>query len=137
MAISTETLAQHVERCYRTQDWDSLAEIYRPDVVLDVHPPTWRFQLQGPEALIGWWKAQVANLENFRVTWLRATPTQDGVVVEWEMRAGEGDNERLCRQVDVLHGDGTHIELHVMSCTGVWDHATIKRQQAEAPMIRW
>jgi len=49
MAIETETLAQHVERCYRTQDWDGLARIYAPDVVLDVHVPMWRFQLQGPD----------------------------------------------------------------------------------------
>ena len=85
MATKTETLAQHVERCYRTEDWDSLTEIYAPEVLLDVNVPSWRFQIQGHDVPVGWFKEQIARFENFRVTWVRATPTEDGVVVEWEM----------------------------------------------------
>ena len=83
-AIKTRTLAQHVERCYRTEDWDSLTEIYAADMLLDVHVPQWR-----------------------------------GVVVEWEMRTGAGDNKQLWRAVDLLHGDGTRIHSHVVLCTGM------------------
>jgi glycine/D-amino acid oxidase-like deaminating enzyme len=137
MAIKTETLAQHVERCYRTENWDSLTEIYAPEVLLDVNVPSWRFQIQGRDAPIGWFKEQIARFENFRVTWVQATPTEDGVVVEWEMHTSEGDNEQLCRQVDILHGDGARIHTHVVLCTGMWDPATIARQRTEAPMVRW
>ena len=137
MTITTEALAQHVERCYRTEDWDGLAEIYAPEVLLDVHVPLWRFQIQGHAAPIGWFKEQIAHFDNFRVTWVRATPTQDGVVVEWEMHVGAGEDDGLCRQVDILHGDGSAIHTHVVLCTGMWDKATIERQRAEAPMVRW
>jgi len=47
------------------------------------------------------------------------------------------DDDQLCRQVDILHGDGTRIQSHVIFCTGMWDQATIQRQRAEAPMVRW
>ena len=139
MPTETETLVQHIERCYRTSDWDALAEIYTSDVLLDAQVPGWRFQLQGPDAVTGWWKEQVSHFDRFRVTWVRATTTDDGAVVEWEMRGGEPDSEHeyLCREVDVLHGDGERIHTHVISCTGLWDPATIARQKAEAPMVRW
>src|SRR6266567_5455437 len=131
MAIKAETLAQHAERCYQTEDWDDLAAIYAPDVLLDVHVPSWRFQLQGRDTAIGWFKEQVARFENFHVTWVSANPTEGGVVVEWEMRTGDDDNEQLCREVDILHGDGARIHTHVIWCTGMWDPATIVRQRAE------
>ena len=53
------------------------------------------------------------------------------------MRTGHGDGEHLCRQADVLHGEGNTITEHVVFCTGMWDAATVARQKAEAPMIRW
>ena len=137
MSIKTETLAQHVERCYRTEDWDGLAEIYATDVLLDVHVPLWRFQVQGPNVVVDWYKEQISHFDKFRVTWVRATPMEGGVVVEWEMRTGEGDNEQLCREVDILHGDGMRIHTQVVWCTGMWDQETIRRQRAEAPMVRW
>lgn len=137
MTTTAATLAERVERCYRTADWDGLRNIYTPDVLLDVHVPEWRFQLQGPDALIGWIKEQTSQFTNFRVTWVRATPTDGGVVVEWEMHEGSPDDDHLCRQVDILHGDGQRVSEHVIWCTGMWDAPTIARQKAEAPMVRW
>lgn len=134
---TTTTLADTVRRCYETLDWDGLAALYAPDVILDMHPPGWRYQTQGAEAASAQWKAIISQFDDFRVTWVRATPTDDGVVVEWEMHAGHGDDEHLCRQADVLHGDGTRITEHAAFCTGMWDAATIARHKAEAPMIRW
>lgn len=133
----TTALVEQVERCYRAGDFEGLAVIYEPDVILDVHVPSWRFQFQGPEALVGWFTETISHFENFRVTWVRATPTDGGVIVEWEMHTGEGDNEHLCRQVDILHGDGERISEHVVWCGGMWDAGTIARQRAEAPMVRW
>lgn len=137
MTTTTETLTAEVERCYRNGDWDGLADIYSFDVIFDVHIPSWRFQLQGPDALIGRFKEQISHMQNFQVVWVRATPTIGGVVVEWEMHAGAADDQHLCRQVDILHGDGTRIDNHVVWCTGMWNPETIARQEAEAPMVRW
>ena len=137
MTTTTTSLADTARRCYETMDWDGLASLYAPDVLLDMQPPGWRYQVQGAEAASAKWKAIIDQFEDFRVTWTRATPTNDGVLVEWEMRSGHGDGEHLCRQADVLHGDGSTITEHVVFCTGMWDASTIARQKAEAPMIRW
>ena len=137
MATTTTSLTDTVRRCYETQDWDGLAALYAPDVLLDMHPPGWRYQIQGADAASAQWKAIIDQFEDFRVTWVRATSTDGGVVVEWEMHTGHGDSEHLCRQVDILHGDGDKITEHVVFCGGMWDAATIARQKAEAPMIRW
>lgn len=137
MTTTTTNLADTARRCYESMDWDGLTALYAPDVLLDMHPPSWRYQMQGAEAVSAQWKALIAQFEDFRVTWVRATPTDDGVVVEWEMHVGHGDSEHLCRQVDILHGSGGRITEHVVFCTGMWDAATIARQKAEAPMIRW
>jgi hypothetical protein len=134
---TTTSQTDTVRRCYETQDWDSLAALYAPDVLLDMHPPGWRFQIQGADDVAAQWKAIIDQFEDFRVTWVRATPTERGVVLEWEMYTGHGDREHLCRQVDILHGDGAAITEHVVFCGGMWDAATIARQKAEAPMIRW
>jgi hypothetical protein len=127
-----------VRHLYQTQDWNGLAALYAPDVLLDMHPPGWRYQIEGAGAAAAQWKAITDQFDDFRVTWVRTTPTTGGgVVVEWEMHTGHGDREHLCRQVDILHGDGTKITEHVVFCGGMWDAATIARQKAEAPMIRW
>jgi hypothetical protein len=137
MTTTATALAETVRRCYETQDWDGLAALYAPDVLLDMHPPGWRYQTQGAEAASAQWKAIVDQFEDFRVTWVRATPTDSGVVIEWEMHTGHGDSEHLCRQADIHHSDGDRITEHVVFCGGMWDAATIARQRAEAPMIRW
>ncbi|MGH9187021.1 MAG: nuclear transport factor 2 family protein [Acidimicrobiales bacterium] len=137
MSTTKTSLHETVQRCYETQDWNGLAALYAPDVLLDMHPPGWRYQMQGADAAAAQWKAIVDQFEDFRVTWVRATPTDAGVVIEWEMHTGHGDTEHLCRQVDIHHGDGSHITEHVVFCGGMWDAATIARQRAEAPMIRW
>jgi SnoaL-like domain len=133
----TTSATDTVRRCYVTQDWDGLAALYAPDVLLDMHPPGWRYQIQGADAASAQWNAIIDQFEDFRVTWVRATSTERGVVVEWEMHTGRGESEHLCRQVDILHGDGSRITEHVVFCGGMWDAATIARQKAEAPIIRW
>jgi hypothetical protein len=137
MTTTTAELADAVRRCYEAEDWGGLAALYAPDVLLDVHPPGWRYQIQGADAAAAQWKAILDQFDDFRVAWVRATPTATGAVVEWEMHTGRGDGEHLCRQVDILHGDGTRITEHVVFCGGMWDAATIARQKAEAPIVRW
>lgn len=134
---SPTALAERIERCYHSKDWTPMADIYKADVLLDVHVPQWRFQLQGAAAAIGWFTDTTDNMPGFRVTWTRATATDKAIVLEWEVRAGSDDEEHLCREVDLFHLAGDRVAEHVIFCTGMWDPATIARQRREAPMVRW
>ncbi|MGH9154262.1 MAG: hypothetical protein ACRD1K_00020 [Acidimicrobiales bacterium] len=51
MNTTTTSLAETVQRCYETQDWNGLAALYAPDVLFDMHPPGWRYQIQGADAV--------------------------------------------------------------------------------------
>ena len=117
-------------------DFDGLAELYRPDALLDVSVPQWRYQLQGREAIRQALAEELALVVgNGRVTGQRATRTDDGVVVELEVRFVQDGEERQWREVHLFHTDGTAITEHLNYCTGVWDAATIARQAVEAPMV--
>jgi ketosteroid isomerase-like protein len=118
-------------------DFDGLAELYRPDALLDVSVPQWRYQLQGREAIREALAEELAPLVgSARVTGQRATQTDDGVVVELEVRFVQDGEDRQWREVHLFHTDGTAITEHLNYCTGVWDAATIARQAVEAPMVR-
>jgi hypothetical protein len=134
---TTQQLSDRVEQAVKNLDFDSVRDLYDADVILDVHVPNWRFQLQGPDALLGWYNDTVAHMPNPKTVWTRATPTEDGAIVEWELRIAAPDGEHLCREIDIFHTDGDRITEHVIWCTGMWDPATIARQKAEAPMLRW
>jgi ketosteroid isomerase-like protein len=133
---ATATLAERITECLRAGDYDRLAELYRPDALLDSNVPYWRYQLQGPRAILAQLREEEGSLSGWRCTGLRATATEDGVVVETEVRFDHEGEERLWRDVHIVHTDGQAITEHVIYCCGIWDAATIARQQAEAPMVR-
>ena len=140
IAMTTDTscardIADAVAQCYRTRDFEPLRSVYAPDVVLDIHPPQWHFQLGGPDNAIQWLHELMDDLPDYRVTWSRTSAGPDIAIVEWEEHSGHEADEQMCRQVDVLHlADGKVIE-HAIWCTGVLDAETIERQRREAPMI--
>ena len=136
-SVQTEGIAQALERAYVDEDWDRLAEVYRPDVLLDVNVPFWRFQLKGADAAVTWFKQTSGRFRGYRVPWTRATASDELLVIEWELRTDGDDGENLCREVDLLRLDDGHVTEHVIFCTGMWDAATVARQRAEAPIIRW
>lgn len=131
------TLAQRLEQIYIDEAWDQLSEAYSPEVLLDVHVPQWRFQIQGSEGAIEWFKNTTSHMKGFRVPWTRVTATESLIVLEWEVHADGDDGEHLCREVDLFHLEDGRVAHHVIFCTGMWDPATIARQRDEAPMVRW
>lgn len=135
-AIQTETLAARVERCFRELDIDGLAELYHPDVLLDANPPQWRFQVRGRDEIVAWYRRTLAQADDIRCEAIRTTASGDVIVVEWELHFGEGDDEHLVREVNLLRTDGQRIVEQTCYCTGAWDPETIARQRAEAPMVR-
>ena len=133
----TEALTGRIVDCLRTLDVDGLTALYRSDALLDVSVPSWRYQLQGPQAIGEQLREELAPIAAAgTVADLRATPTADGVVVEMEVHFVDDGEERMWREAHVLHTDGTAITEHVNYCTGIWDAATIARHAVEAPMVR-
>ena len=130
-------LADRIVARLTALDVDGLAELYRPDALFDASVPRWRYQLQGRQAIReALAEGFAAVLGSVRVTGQRATRTDDGVVVELEVRFVEHDEEGLWREIHLFRTDGTSITEHVTYCTGIWDAATIARQALEAPMVR-
>jgi ketosteroid isomerase-like protein len=117
-------------------DYEGLTDLYASDALLDLNLPSWRFQLQGPDAARRWFKEH-PEMPNLRCTSHRIMPIEDGVIVENEGHYDLDDGEHLFRAIDVFHLDGDEIVEHVEYCSGDWTPADIARQRAEAPMVRW
>ena len=47
LARDNRTLVERATHCLGTLAYDSLAQLYAPDVLLDADVPQWRFQMQG------------------------------------------------------------------------------------------
>lgn len=136
-ATQTGSLAEEIERCVRAFDFEGLRDLYHPEALLDAHVPQWRLQYQGPDEILAWYRSAYPTEPTPRSTWARTRTAGDIVVIETETRVGEGDEEHLVREIDVYRTEGRLIVEHAHYCTGVWDPATIARQKAEAPMVRW
>lgn len=129
------SLVDTIVGCLRRGDRVGLVARYRPDALLDVNVPQWRWQLQGRDA-IAEALADELDLPGRRVTRLHAVPTADGVLVETEARLARDGEQSLWRAQHRFRTAGDEIVEHVVYCTGHWDSATIARQALEAPMVR-
>jgi predicted SnoaL-like aldol condensation-catalyzing enzyme len=133
----TTTVLDQLETAMRDADWAAIAATYAPDVLLDMNLPTWRFQLQGRDAVAEYFTEQTGGLANLRTTQHHVFRTDDGIVIEEEMHFDGDDGEYLWRAVDIFHVDGDQVVEHVQYCTGCWPPDQVARQAAEAPMVRW
>src|SRR5262249_9196121 len=89
--------------------------------------------LQGPGTVFEAITAGLAGIEEPRVTSSRVTRAASAVAVEVEVRSGQGDQERMWREVHLLRGGDDGIAEDTTYCTGIWDGPAIPRQAAEAP----
>ena len=137
MATTLAPVSEKAVACLEAADWEGLAGCYAADVLLDMNLPTWRFQLQGRDAVRAYFVEQTGGLANLRTTALRTVPTSEGVIVEEEMRFDADGGEYLWRANDIFRVDGDEIVEHSQYCTGCWSPDDIARQSTEAPMIRW
>ena len=130
------TLTELITARLGALDYDGLAALYRADVLLDVSVPQWRFQLKGRETVRAWLHEELDGMAGrARVSACRPTPTEDGLVVELEVRFTANAGEGRWREVHLFSTDGAAITRHANYCTGVWDAATIARHAVEAPMV--
>ena len=119
-----------------TYDLRGVAGHYRDDVLFDANVPLWRFQLQGPEAILEMVQEEFGDIADLTVSALRASYADDLATVEVAVGHGSGDQARHWREVHLLRLEGEQIIEHTIYCTGVWDPATTTKQAAEAPMVR-
>jgi hypothetical protein len=133
----TKTVVDRLVAGMRDADWDAITATYAPDVLLDMNLPTWRFQLQGRDAAAQYFLEHTGGFDALRATQVRASRTEDGVIIEEEMRFDGEGGEYLWRAVDIFVIDGDAVTQHTEYCTGCWPPEQIARQAAEAPMLRW
>lgn len=117
-----------------TASYDDLAALYHPDVLADVNVPQWRFQISGRDALVDVFRTEYTP--DMRITSSRAEDAGVWQIVQVEGRYGSGEQERMFREVHLLHLTDGLIDEQVSYCSGMWDAETIRRQAAEAPMYR-
>ena len=137
MTAQTTTVIDKLVSAMREADWEGVTETYAPDVLLDMNLPTWRFQLQGRDAVAQYLVEQTKGLANLHTSQHHVFRTDDGVIIEEEMRFDGDDGEYLWRAIDIFRVDGDAVIEHSQYCTGCWPPDQIARQGAEAPMVRW
>src|SRR5258708_6780956 len=115
---ATKTIAEHVIGCLRAVDYGKLTERYAADALLDMNLPTWRFQLQGPNAIKQYFAEQTADLHNVRCTQLRELALDDAIIVESECRFDGPDGQYAWRAVDLLRIVSDEVVEHTQYCSG-------------------
>jgi hypothetical protein len=135
--LDADTSRARIVAALRVADYPSLADLYAPDAVRDMNLPTWRFQHQGADKIVAYFRDQTGSLPNLRCTHTSAVSTNDTVMVESECRFDGDDGEYLWRCVDIFAVGGDRITRHTQYCTGCWTPADIARQAVEAPMVAW
>ncbi|MFN2419330.1 MAG: nuclear transport factor 2 family protein [Candidatus Limnocylindria bacterium] len=135
--LDSDTTVARIVAALEAADYPSLADLYAANAVLDMNLPTWRFQHQGADRIVSYFRHQTGSLTDLRCTYSRAVSTDDIVVVESECRFDGDDGEYLWRCVDIFAVANSCITRHTQYCTGCWKPGDIARQAAEAPMVRW
>ena len=103
-------------------------------VFLDGHPPLWRFQLQGRDALDSWIKSFMPDGADTTV--VRTIPTVTGFVTEFAGRHldhGEEMTDRHILLAEVRDGRITELTIY---CNGDWNAELRARHAAETQLIR-
>jgi hypothetical protein len=128
---TAERLSTGFARCHEAPDIAD--EIFTPDAFFDIHPPLWRFQLQGAEAFA----TQLRTMDHGPTTCraLRVVPTATGFVVETE-ETTSGPDVLVARHLWLCTVRDGRISEAVGYCNGGWDDELRARHAAEAPMLR-
>lgn len=136
LARDVRSLPERAARCLQDMAYDSLARLYAPDVVCDADVPHHRFQLDGPDEILAVLREEELAKPEVRVTSFRWAATVDGgLVAQREARFEGPGGEHLWRDVHVLRVVDGWITEHSLSCTGIWDPATIAGHVGDAAEV--
>lgn len=129
-------LASAFHEAYLRGDPAPLTRCYDDDVLADVFVPQWRFQVRGKADLLAALAGEELGLPGHRLTRFRSTPTEDGVLVEVEVRSRVDGGEQLWQTLHRARLRHGRIVEHVVYCTGHQDTAVIERQVTDAWLSR-
>jgi hypothetical protein len=129
---TVERLSTAFNRCFDTLDVDE--DVFAPDVLFDLLPPFWRFQVQGPGAFERQLRAIAGDGEQ-HARILRTVPTASGFAMEHE-EIHLGEHREVARRLWLCEVHDGRITEAVGYCNGGWDDELRARQSAEAPMVR-
>ena len=99
---------------------------YRDDVLVDLNAPNARFQLRGRDDVMATIEHEEFSKPDRRLTFLRATDTTDGLLLETELRYTDQGELRTCREAHNLRLRGGRVIEHVLWCTGISDADTAR-----------
>jgi hypothetical protein len=129
---AVERLSSAFNRCFVTLD--AGVDLFADDVLFDIFPPLWRFQLQGPDAFAAHLREIADGPATSRI--LRVVPTATGFVMEHEEAAVHSAEPLVARHLWLCEVHGDRITEAVGYCNGGWDAELRARHAAEAPMLR-
>jgi hypothetical protein len=128
---TAQELSERLADVFRT---GRVGDVLTDDVFLDGHPPLWRFQIQGRDALATWLGGYTPD--GAETTVVRTIPTATGFVTEFVGRHDERGEEMTDRKILLCEVRGRQISEMTVYCSGDWDSDLRARHAAEAPIIR-
>ena len=126
-----QELSERLADVFRTAD---AGIVLADEVFLDGHPPLWRFQLQGRDALDAWIKGFMPGGADTTV--VRTIPTVTGFITEFtghHQDNGEEITDRKILLAEVRAGRITELTIY---CSGDWDAELRARHAAETQLLR-
>jgi hypothetical protein len=126
-----EQLSEALADVFRTAE---VGDVFTDDVLLDGHPPFWRFQLQGLDSFAAWLRGYAVGRP--RVGVVRTIPTAEGFVTEHYSEHDEHGQMMSSRKVLVCTVRAGRVSEMTVFCSGDWDAELRARHATESPMVR-
>lgn len=125
----------------QTGRWEAMEQYLADDILYDASVPGWHYQYEGAARIMREYAEEWTGKHTWRIVEQHASPTSDGVVVDFEARGrcpgddGHAAHEEAVRVANIFRLEGDRIAEHRCYCCGEWDEQTLRRIEAEAPMI--
>jgi hypothetical protein len=128
---TAQDLSERLADFFRTAD---VSDVLAEDVFLDGHPPFWRFQVEGRDAVGGWYRSYAPD--GVATTVINVVPTATGFVTEFVGEHVEDGKLLTDRKVLVCQVRGEQISAMTVYCSGDWDAELRARHAAETTLLR-
>jgi ketosteroid isomerase-like protein len=127
----TQKLSERLADVFRTGE---VGDVFTDDLFLDGHPPLWRFQLEGKDAVAAWLKGYAPD--GVETTVARSVPTVTGFVTELVGRHEEDGELMTDRKILLCEVRAGRISEMTIYCSGDWDAELRARHAAETTLVR-
>jgi hypothetical protein len=128
-----DRLSAGLHRCFT--EFDAAPDLFAPATLFDLHPPMWRFQLEGDGELFTTQLRAIAE-GPVEVDVIRTVPTATGFVTEHVETQRTPRGTITARRMHLCEVRDGRICAVTTYCNGGWDEELRARHAAEAPMVR-